>query len=350
MTANTIYPLTADRPNETDLLKFWLAARAATDQDVIRDSETYRHIWSTWCKYLKSGRGVEGSQPIPWFEADAETVVGFLKSGPVNRREKLESSSNETTKRRYWRVLDRIYNFAMSQNWLDINPVTKMAAVDKPKSEDTLGTVLDSLVWNAAEKLLSQPDRFDPISVRNRAILHVLFGLGLAPQEVRALKMNSLLYDGTVGEERRLSKLSVDGHNTLRPRTLTLSPKVSSAILEWLKARPGVATTSSGMALFCTPKGPLGSVSLYLLVQSFLKKASELAQREEPPQTGPQVIRNSLLVRMLEDGEHSSPWVARFAGLKNVKGLWHLRIHCSDEVRATLTNIRDDADCSEAVV
>lgn len=350
MTANTQFPLTADRPNETDLLKLWLAARAATDQDVIRDSETYRHIWSTWCKYLQSGRGGEKSQSIPWFEVDAETVVGFLQSGPASRREKLESSSNETTKRRYWRVLDRIYNFALSYKWIDQNPVDQMAKDDKPKAEDTLGTILDPMVWKAAEKLLAQPDRFDPISVRNRAILQILFGLGLAPQEVRALKTTSLLYDDGEGEERRLSKVRVDGHNTLRPRTLTLSPKVSSAILEWLKARPGVATTSSGMALFCTPKGPLGSVSLYLLVQSFLKKASELAQREDPPQAGPQVIRNSLLVRMLEDGEHSSPWVARFAGLKNVKGLWHLRIHCSDEVRATLTNIRDDADCSEAVV
>lgn len=350
MTAKTLFPLTADRPNETELLKLWLAARAATDQDVIRDSETYRHIWSTWCKYLQSGRGGAKSQSIPWFEVDSETVVRFLQSGPASRREKQESSNNDTTKRRYWRVLDRIYNFALSYHWVDHNPVMEMADVDKPKAEDTLGTVLEPAVWNAAEKLLAQPDRFDPISVRNRAILQILFGLGLAPQEVRALKTTSLLYDGSEGEEQNLTKVHIDGHNTLRPRTLTLCPKTSAAIREWLKARPGVATTSSGLTLFCTPKGPLSSVSLYLLVQSFLKKASGLAQRDDPPQTGPQVIRNSLLVRMLEDGQHSSPWVARFAGLKNVKGLWHLRIHCSDEVRATLTNIRDDADCSEAVV
>lgn len=349
MTANTLFPLTADRPSETELLKFWLAARAATDEEVIRDSETYRHIWSTWCKYLQGGQAGGRSRPIPWYEVDAATVVGFLQSGPASRKEKLESSSNETTKRRYWRVLDRIYNYAKAHNWVDSNPLVGLTTNDKPKSEDTLGTILDPHVWHAAEKLLAHPDRFDPISVRNRAILQILFGLGLAPQEVRALKTSSLLYEASESEEVNPSKVHVDGHNTLRPRTLTLCPKTSAAIREWLKARPAVATSKSGQILFCTPKGPLGSVSLYLLVKSFLKKASNLAQREEPPQAGPQVIRNSVLVRLLEDGDHSSPWVARFAGLKNVKGLWHLRIHCSDEVRATLTNIRDDADCSEAV-
>ncbi|MBV7541946.1 hypothetical protein [Acidovorax sp. sic0104] len=319
------------RPEEAGLLDSWLAARAASDMDVIRDRETYDHMWSTWCGYLHdTGQKRGGKQPIRWFDVTPEIAKHFLDNGPVNRKVRIEASKSQTTKYRYWRLLDRIYNFAKAKRWIDANPLAGIEEGDRPLHKDTEGSTLDPKVWAAAERLLAKPEKFDAVSVRNRAILQLLFALGLAPLEIRGMQLTTLVFEAVRGEGKRVVAVQTDGPGTLRPRRLPLRSCQAEVVEEWLKVRPLIATEASGELLFCTPKGPVSSVSLFLLVQSFLTKASEEAGRPEPAQSGPQTIRNSLLARLLNSGEHSAVWVATFAGLKNAKGLDHL-LHVFNE-------------------
>ena len=56
---------------------------------------------------------------------------------------------------------------------------------------------------------------------------------------------------------------------------------------------------------------------------------------------GPQILRNTRLVFWLNEGVPAAE-VALRAGLKNIKGLYHLREHVNLDLRATLAHGRDD--------
>ncbi|MNV10748.1 Tyrosine recombinase XerC [compost metagenome] len=340
-----IYPQYQEsRPEERGLLDSWLAARADADMYVIRDRNTYDHMWSTWCAYLQSGRNGLQSQAIRWFDVTPEILVGFLNNGPVNRKVRTESTRSATTKYRYWRLLERIYNFAMMKGWISSNPVDAMAAGNIPKSEKQQGSVLDPSVWKVAELLLLTPAKYDAVAVRNRAILQLLFALGLAPLEVRGMQLSSLVHEGESGKGRRISAVQIGGPGTLRPRRFPLGAFEAELVTDWLKVRPLIATEASGELLFCTPRGGVSPVSLFLLVQGFLKEASAAAGCPPPIQAGPQIIRNSVLVRLLNDAKYPACRVVKFAGLKDVKGLLHLKDHCNS---AALLSIRRAGEGSD---
>lgn len=344
MSAVPIFSLPTEAPNETDLLRLWLAARATAEMDVLRDGETYTHIWNTWCVYLAKGGHEKGPRPVQWMDVTPLDVVGFLNNGPTDRKKKGKPTASQITKSRYLRLIDRVYNFAKMNGWIDANPVESIAERDAPKAANQDGCVLDPVVWITACELLSSPGDFDTVSVRNRAILLVLFELGLSPHELRALKVSDLKTEpGAEEGASRITAIHVDGPGTLRPRQLPISATVAAALSSWIEIRSTLASAESGQLLFCTPRGPVSSVSLYLLVQKFLTKASNLACRDLPVRMGPQIIRNTLLVKILNEMVYTPAWVARFAGLKNVKGLLHLKHACREEVQKLIKNVRDDA-------
>lgn len=340
MTAQTAFSLPPTAPNAVEVIALWLAARAAADRDVIRDGATYRHIWTTWMAYLMTGRN--GSLPgaIAWHEATAEDVCSFLVSGPSDRKGRGEASKSEITRRRYWSLLDRVYNFALMNGWVASNPAADVERGDRPKSEEPEGAVLDHKTWASAIALLKSPDKFDAVSVRNRAILQLLFTLGLSPQEIRSAEMGALIY----GEQtKRLEMFEADGPGKWQRRQLQLSIQAASALEDWVALRPTIATSASKAALFCTPRGPVSSVSLFLLVQKFIQQACDVAGTGVPPRMGPQVIRNTVLVNLLNDARLSPALVSRYAGLKNEKGFVHLFPHLSREVRLSIKADREDA-------
>lgn len=340
MTSRAAFSLPSTLPNAVDVITLWLAARAAADRDVIRDGATYRHIWTTWIAYLMTGRN--GSLPgaIAWQEASAEDVSSFLVSGPSDRKGRGEATKSEITRRRYWSLLDRVYNFALMNGWVQSNPAADVEKEDRPKSEEPEGAVLDPKTWAAAMALLKSPDKFDAVSVRNRAILHLLFTLGLSPQEIRSAELGALLYGG---QSKRLEQFEADGPGKWQRRQLQLTLQAASALEDWLTLRPTIATSASKAALFCTPRGPVSSVSLFLLVQKFIQQACDAAGTGVPPRMGPQIIRNTVLVNLLNDARLSPALVSRYAGLKNEKGFVHLFPHLSRDVRLSIKTGRDDA-------
>lgn len=89
-----------------------------------------------------------------------------------------------------------------------------------PPSEDPKGTILSDALWKAAFAAFPVGD--DLIERRNRAILMVIFHLGLAPREIRQLTVKDVLIEGDEDPRKaipngKITALRVN-RNTRRPQ------------------------------------------------------------------------------------------------------------------------------------
>lgn len=83
--------------------------------------------------------------------------------------------------------------------------------------------------------------------------------------------------------------------------------------------------------------------TLLHVCRDLILQACQKINAEPPPRIGPQVIRNTVLMKWLNEGIGIHQ-VTQMAGLKNPKGLLHLREHLNPEIRKHLAkaNFKDD--------
>ncbi|KAG5181090.1 hypothetical protein JKP88DRAFT_322393 [Tribonema minus] len=137
--------------------------------------------------------------------------------------------------------------------------------------------------------------------------------------------------------------LQLDGPGPNQRRKLEVPPELADALTQWMIVRRTYLKVRTLPTLFCSKRG--GAItpnSLLHLVKSNLQLAANRVNAGVlPPRAGPQVIRNTRLVLWLNDGVPAAE-VAIRAGLKNIKGLGHLREVVNPGVRLTLSHGRDD--------
>ena len=176
--------------------------------------------------------------------------------------------------------------------------------------------------------------------IRNRALLLVLFELGLTSAEVRALSHESFV-DGGRGKGASI-RITSGGVNQLR--TMVVSDEVRSAVASWLQVRATAGKHAMTPALFSSQTGkPMTDENLLVLVRAHLLAASRAAGQGDPVRAGPQIVRNTRLVQWMLSGM-PQPEVALRAGLKNVRGLLHLRQHLPDGPRLELARASSRKD------
>lgn len=352
MSSSTVDLANALPPTAEVLLDLWLDESSTSDRLPIglKGEPSYRYFWSTWLQYLQSGRNGAEPQAIEWYDVTSEIIAGFLQSGPAGR--KPGTGVSDITRRRYWRLLERIYEFAVRKHWIALNPAEALEERDRPPIENSLGAIATPQVWTALRSILaSAHDNVGPIELRNRALLLCVTEMALMPIELRTLTVDSILY-ATDGPRSRPYQLQLDGPGKNQRRRIVLPEVVVVALEAWLAVRHEVCADPTVRALFCTkvssvrkssskPVGEMTSVTLLLLVRELLLAAAERAGQAPPARLGPQILRNTRLAMWLNEGVPASQ-VAVWAGLKNVKGLYHLREHLNPEVRITVKNIRDD--------
>lgn len=340
----------APLPGEGVVLDLWLEHSSASDRDPIglKGEPSYRYFWNTWIHYLKTGRNGAQDQPIAWHEATNEDIAGFLQSGPTAR--KAGATVSDITRRRYWRLLERIYEYAMQHGWVAINPAKVLEKDDIPPQEDPQGAIVLPSLWRTLAEQLKSPVEEGPTpkALRDRALLLCFVELGLTPMEARSLTLSDVLYEAVQGGQRA-SALQIDGPGPKQRRRMLLPDNVSQAVEAWLGVRWQIARTPENVILFCTTrggkqgvKGQMTPVMLMLLVRDAITKAAAEAGLPLPPRLGPQILRNTRLTMWLNSGV-PAPEVAVWAGLKNEKGLHRLREHLNPEVRATIRTVRHDA-------
>ena len=287
-------------------------------------AKPYGFIWQSWLRFL-AGEGV--SEPYAWADATPTQILAFINNGPKSPK---QSKPSDITRRRYWRVLDRVYDHAVLHRWVAHNPAQGLTAQDMPPSEDPKGAILSPRMWRALEKHIPQPD--DLISSRDRAVLMLLMELGLTPEEVRFLEVGSLRWNE--GDSGLIEAIYIEGERDKQTRTLPVSRKLSDALRHWLQQRASYHAMQGQTALFCTRKAPqLSNHTLLHLVTKTLKQAAESSKQPEPARMGPQVVRNTVLVQWLEIGTPVEEVLAR-AGMKNPNALLHLRAYFTEEALA----------------
>lgn len=337
----------APRPAAQELLEVWLLVSAANEMDPIgkKGEPFYRHFWSTWLSFLEKGRAGEGDlfkPAIEWHEVTGEDIAQFLRSGPSAKKE--EEGVSDITRRRYWRLLQRIYSFALARGWVAANPVANLADHDKPAPEAPEGAIIQDRLWKAALQVIEHLDVSEPVLLRNKALLMLLFRYGITPQEVRTLTTDAVLREPRplAARSGRVTSVQLDGPGPNQRRRLKLDDDVADCLDAWLDARPSFPGATKHSVIFCSMKNATMSPdNLFVLVKGILKVAAAKSDQAMPVRMGPQVVRNTCLVRWLEAGVPAQE-VALRAGLKNVKGLYHLRTHVDPEIRLTLRNVRDD--------
>ena len=287
-------------------------------------AKPYGFIWHSWLRFL-AGRGE--ADPHAWANATPVQVLEFINHHPQSPK---RSTPSDITRRRYWRVLDRIYDHAVLHQWATSNPAQGIAQQDLPPSEDPQGAILSPRMWRALQRQIPQPE--DLISSRDRAVLMLLMELGLTPEEVRHLEIGNLQWSET--EPKKIEALHIEGERDKQTRTLPVSKPLNTALQQWLQARAAYHAMQGQPALFCTRKAPqLSNHTLLHLVTKTLKQAAQASKLPEPPRMGPQVLRNTVLVQWLDAGCSTEEVLAR-SGMKNPNALQHLRAYFGDDVSA----------------
>ena len=318
----------------------WLAAESGKAFNALRAEPqgVYETIWNAWLESLQPSADVAATCPPhllairQWHEAQAEDVARFLRirSGQRAHHEP-ERQLSEVTRRRYWRVLDRVYAYAVLQGWLATSPVTHLPRAERPRAVDQLGHCLPPALW--ARLPLQFPDSDCLQGARDRAILLLLYDLALAPEEVRALMDDCLLDDLRQPLEPASgatpAALHIAGARKAQQRTLPLTPRLGIALAAWLQYRRAHNPELTGR-LFHSRKGggPLSIRALFHVASKVIHEthaSTPITDQQWPlHRVGPQVMRNTAIVTWLRAGM-SEAEVVRRIGVENTRALGHLR-------------------------
>lgn len=332
-------------PDGPLLFQLWLAEESSKPfQSLSPEPQgVYENIWNAWLECLSPTAPDDGdwrsshrdisALPTPrlWHEAQGEDVARFLRIRPGQRAgHQPDRSLSEVTRRRYWRVLDRVYTFAVQQGWLRSNPVMKLRLAERPRAVDQLGHCLPPALWALLPAHFPASDSLQ--GARDRAILLLLYELALAPEEVRTLQDDSLLdaqgqpIDAQSAAVPAL--LQIDGARKAQQRQLALTPALGAALVQWRQYRQAHDATLSGHLFHSRKGGPLSIRALFHVASKVIQEAfaalPDTAQQWPLQRVGPQVLRNTAIVTWLQAGVPEAEVVRRI-GVESSRALGHLQ-------------------------
>lgn len=327
------------------LFQLWLAEESSKPfQSLSPEPQgVYENIWNAWLECLSPTAPDDGdwhrsalhvsSLPAPrlWHEAQGEDVARFLRIRPGQRAShQPDRQLSEVTRRRYWRVLDRIYTFAVQQGWLRSNPVMTLRLAERPRAVDQLGHCLPPALWALLPAHFPPSDSLQ--GARDRAILLLLYELALAPEEVRTLQDDSLL--DAQGQPIAVPSaavpvaLQIDGARKAQQRQLALTPVLGSALVQWRQYRQAHDAMLSGHLFHSRKGGPLSIRALFHVASKVIQEAyaalPDTVQQWPLQRVGPQVLRNTAIVTWLQAGVPETEVVRRI-GVESSRALGHLQ-------------------------
>ncbi len=327
--------MTRERVSAEQIFEDWARDQEKTRERLDEKSQAaYRSIWMNWIKWLSSAKG--GSDRH-WAAATTLLVERYLTHG-IQPRGKDGRPVALTTRRRYWRVLQRIYEFARAWKYIKKNPAAR-APEDAP-SEKWSSTALPPPVWEELKKRPATPQGEHWTDLRDEVIMRLLVELALAPNEIILLTRSSRAPKAKPGSLRpddkgrlRLHVVTSRGHGS---RPLKLNPRLLKLLQAWEETRAQLAGSgASHDCLFLTTRmGPMTHRTLFHLVAGRIRKAYEVTRCGPAPAAhlGPMAIRTQRLFDKLEARTPAAE-VAEFAGLKSEKHLMRLSRAFEDAAR-----------------
>jgi integrase/recombinase XerC len=171
-------------------------------------------------------------QGLAWSQIDGQTMRLFAASihrGGLHGRSIARCLSAARS----------FFRFLIREGVMEHNPAQDLPA---PRSEKKLPSVLDV---DQIEQLLSIPGD-EPLTLRDRAMLELMYSAGLRVSELTALNLPDLdLAEGT---------LSVHGKGD-KMRIAMIGRKAAQALLAWLAVRGPLCKTTEDTALFLNNRG-----------------------------------------------------------------------------------------------
>ena len=316
-----------ERPTDLQIFQRWLLAESTKPfQSLSPEPDgVYENIWNAWLHSLQptaadDAAHLDPALPAPrlWHEAQAEDVARFLRIRPGQRaHHQPERTLSEVTRRRYWRVLERVYDFAVLHGWLGTNPVAQLRRAERPKVVEQLGHTLPPALWQRLPQHFATSDSLQ--GARDRAILLLLYELALAPEEVRGLRDEHLLD----AQQQPLAAtagvaplwLQIEGARKAQQRTLAVPPQVGAALVAWRQYRNAHDATRQGWLFHSRKGGPLSIRALFHVASRVIQEAHAAlpsdTQHWPLQRVGPQVLRNTAIVMWLQAGVPESEVVLR---------------------------------------
>ena len=339
-------------PNGQAVFRDWLEHEGSKSWDALDTSPdgNYEKVWQAWLWHLNGEAYTEDKARQPycahdtkdWHQATAVDVQHFLQVRDGQRaHHHPERKISPVTRRRYWRLLERIYDHAMEHGWIHTNPATGLEPIDRPPSEDGKGHCLPPLLWQSLPRHFPQADGYQ--NARDRAIVLLLYEMALAPEEVRALLWKDLrssaelAWDSTSKEIADTPPalprfLRIDGGRAAQQRLLELPESVAKALLDWRRysaAQRGPTVVDCDHIVFYSRRGGELSVRMLFHVASQIIQRAHEAQAEDSQKSplqrvGPQVLRNTAIVQWLRAGVPELEVIARI-GVNSTRALRHLQ-------------------------
>jgi integrase/recombinase XerC len=263
-------------------------------------SDNFQEILKAFTRHLTSERDLS-SHTVRAYIGDLESLLAHLETLNVS-----EISQMELNHLRSWLANQQIKGGArtsLSRRTTTIRLFTKWAVKNKylakdvgstlvtPKGHRTLPDVLeiedakiamDSMATRAAEEET-------PLSLRDVAIVEMLYATGARVGELCGLDLNDVDYD------RQTIKVLGKGN---KERTIPLGNPAVRALTLWLKqGRDQIATENSGSAVFI---GARGKRIDQRAVRTVVYEA--LSAIEGIERMGPHALRHSAATHLLEGG------------------------------------------------
>jgi len=232
-------------------------------------------LFIVWCKERGIVSAAEIRKPI---------VVQFQR-WLFHFRKKNDAPLSATTQHRRLSAIKQFFSWLTKENWLDANPA---ADVELPKVQQALPK--DILTAAEVERVMVKPDITDPLGIRDRAILEVLYSTGIRRMELIGLG----LYD--VDEARGC--LHVRHGKGGRSRVIPIGDRALAWARKYLEeVRPRLDFDPEEQALFLSASGfPLSRHWLGHVVRRYL----DGADIKKPGSC--HLFRHTMATLMLENG------------------------------------------------
>ena len=298
----------APAPGGLAFFAAWQACRLADTHRKPMGASGLAQAAFVWCGWLDfcALRG------IAWDAAGPLDVQAF--AGAVSPRKPTAAAGvSPVTLRRYWRILNDVYAYAVLSRTLADNPCVEVKPV---LSEKTASLALPLHLWALLQEGLPGGPSFK--ARRNRLVLHLLMRCALTVTEILGLRLGDEDLAGPT------YTLALSGSRPVQARCLVLDALTGAALHDWLEIRSGGNAAAGDRLLIGAPNSAaLSAKGLYKICRAHMAKSLpgiELAQM------GPNTLRNTCIAMWLNSGV-PLPEVQRRCGFKDASVLIRLQRH-----------------------
>ncbi|MBQ7890197.1 MAG: tyrosine recombinase XerC [Erysipelotrichaceae bacterium] len=236
--------------------------------------DAYSRDLTRFVNYMEK-RGIAEFEMIT--KLDVLDYTQELKSGKLTGK-----SLSDSSYARNLSTLKSFFKYLNLHEGIENNPVRSFKAHQKGRK------IPEFLTLDEVAALLNSFDLTDPIQLRNRCIVEVMYACGLRLSETATLSLSKISFSEEI--------LVVHGKGD-KERMIPFYPGCAEIMKQYLKeARPLWDTGKTEMFFLNQRGGPLGGRS----IETMLKKAC--IQAGLPEYVHPHMIRHSFATHLLDNG------------------------------------------------